>query len=140
MQLVPAGGLIEPNTCVVPGSEIVRAEILRLAEQLVELDAAVAFDAGVWGAAARVFAHESIDHLLGEVVAEVQHVMRNSDSRGGAARVLDRAERAAAAVLAVLGVLLPYLKRDSDHVVPLPLEQSRRNRAIYPAAHGGDYR
>ena len=137
-EFVSAAEFIESDAGVVTCGEIVRAEVLRVAKQFVELDAAVALDAGIRGPATAVLRHELVDHLFRKVVAKVEHVVRDADLRRRPPRILDRAEGAAAAVLALLGVLLPDLQRDANDVVALLLQERRGHCAIDAAAHRGD--
>ena len=120
------------------GREIIRSEIFGLPQQFLELDAAIALDTGIGRASPAVFVYELVNHLVREVVAGSS--AHNGECRFWPRRaaILDRAERTAPAVFALLRVFLPNLQRDADNVVSFLLQQRRRYRAIYAAAHRGD--
>ena len=104
------------------GSQGDEAEGIGAVEQAAELDGAIALDAGVGRVARRVGSDVRIDHLRGEVVAEVEDVVGNAQLGRHAAGVLHVGDAAAAGV----GLAAPQLEGDPGDVVTL-LEQERRN-------------
>ena len=82
---------------VVAGGDGVEAERERPVEHGGELDLLVAAQARVGRPAGGVLAHEVLDHVLVEAVAEVPDVERDADHVGGAAGVVAVLDGAAAA-------------------------------------------
>ncbi len=86
------------GTGVVAGREVGRAGGSSPLEQHAELDALVARDAGVRGAALRVTVLEVPDDSGLEITLEVPDVVRQVERRGDTPGVIDRVDRAASAV------------------------------------------
>ena len=115
-----------------------RAKVARGAEQVGELDGAVALDARHRCFARRVALGEAVDHRFLEARLVVEHVMRNADALGDRTRVVDVAARAARALAVRGGAVVVELQRDPDHVIALGLEQRGRHRGVDAAGHGDD--
>src|SRR5262249_11430411 len=113
-------------------------EIARGREQVVELDRLVALDARHRRLARRVALGEAVDHRLLEAALVVEHVVRNADVGGDAARVVDVAAGAAGALAVGCLAVVVELQGDADDVVALGLEQRRRHRRVDAARHGDD--
>ena len=87
--------------------------------------------------------HEVRDDGLGELLLEVDDVVRDADARGDAAgvvQVVDRAARpeARAALAGSRGAGRYELHREADHLVPLAREQRGGHRRVDAAGHGYD--
>src|SRR6516164_3925809 len=120
------------------GGERLRAEFARGLEQVAELDRTVAFDTGHRRFAERVALGKGCDHRFAEAILVVQHIVRDADSFGDVARVVDVLARAAGALAMGRCAVVVELQRDADHVVTLRLQQRSRRRGIDAAGHG-DY-
>ena len=86
----------------------------------------------------RIAVGEAVDHRLAEAVLVVEHVMRNADALGDAARIVDVLAGAAGALAVGRRAVVVKLQRDADDVVALGLQQRRRDRGIDAARHGDD--
>ena len=93
-----------------------------------ELDRHIAFDAGHRRLAGDVAFGEAVDHRFLEAALVVQHVMRNADALGDAARIIDVLPGAAGALAVGGGAVIVELQRDADHVVAFGLQQRGRHR------------
>ena len=120
------------------GRQHVGAEFARGDQQVVELDRHVAVDAGHRRLAGDVAFGEAVDHRFLEAALVVEHVMRNADALGDAARVVDVLARAAGALAVGGGAMVVELQRDADHVIAFGLEQRGGHRGIDAAGHGDD--
>ena len=120
------------------GRQHLGAELARGDKQVVELDRHVAVDAGHRRLAVDVALGEAVDHRLLEAALVVEHVMRNADALGDAARVVDVLARAAGALAVGRCAVIVKLQRHPDHVVALRLEQRGGHRRIDAAGHGDD--
>ena len=120
------------------GRQHLRAEVARGAEQVGELDRAVALDARHRRLARRVAFGEAVDHGFLEARLVVEHVMRDADALGDRARVMDVAPGAAGALAVGGGAVVVKLQGHADDVVALRLEQRGRDRGIDAAGHGDD--
>ena len=101
------------------------------------LNVLVAAHAWVWCTAGGVFGHETVDHVLFELLFEVHDVVTNAELAGHAARVIDIFD---ATALLVAGEFFgagfgPETHGHSHHVVPLFDEQGRSDGAIHSAGH-----
>jgi hypothetical protein len=104
----------------VPCGDVVTAEFVRLAQQRVELDVAIALHARVGRAPAAVLVDEVADDRVGEGASEVQHIVRDAKPPCDTTRILHRAQRAATAMSRVRMRLLPNLHRDADDLEAAP--------------------
>ena len=120
------------------GRQRVGAEVARGLEQVGELDRLVAGDAGHRRLAGEVAVGEAVDHRLAEAALVVEHVVRNAERLGDAARVVDVLAGAAGALAVRRRAMVVELQRDADDVVALGLEQRRDDRGIDAAGHGDD--
>ena len=123
---------------VVAGRQHLRAEVARGAEQVGELDRAVALDARHRRLARRIAFGEAVDHGFLEARLVVEHVMRDADPLRDRARVMDVAPGAAGALAMRRGAVVVKLQGDADDVIALGLEQGGRHRGIDAAGHGDD--
>src|SRR5450759_3299112 len=114
------------------------AELARGDQQVVEFDRHVAFDARHRRLAGDVALGEAINHCFLEAALVVEHVMRNADALGNAARIIDVLPGAAGALAVGGGAVVVELQRDADHVIALGLEQRGGHRGIDAAGHGDD--
>jgi hypothetical protein len=115
---------------VVTGGETVEAKLAHPREHQVEPHERVAAHARVGRASREVVAVERLDHALAELPLQVPAVIRNVEEARHAPSVLDRGERTAPAVTRrlVRVVARPLLQGHPDDVVPLRLEERRRDR------------
>src|SRR5664279_1827090 len=120
------------------GRQHVGAEFARGDQQVVEFDRHVAFDARHRRLAVDVSLGEAVDHRFLEAALVVEHVMRNADALGNAARIIDVLPRAAGALAVGGGAVIVELQRDADHVIAFGLEQRGSHRGIDAAGHGDD--
>ena len=120
------------------GRQHLRAKVARGDEQVAEFDRHIAVDAGHRRLAGHIALGEAIDDRFLEAALVVEHVMRNADALGNAARVIDVPTRATRALAVRGGAVVVELQRDADHVVALGLEQRSRHRRIDAARHGDD--
>ncbi len=74
---------------VVAGHDRAAADQLRAFVKTLELQVAVAVDAGVRRRTALVGGNEAVDDLMSEVAGKVEYIVRNAEPLGHAARVLD---------------------------------------------------
>ena len=126
VQLGPIGALDAAN--VVAGGQRIGAEIPGGPHQVAELDRLVAGDAGDRGQAQRVGLGEGLDHVAPEPGLVVQHVVRNIERVGDAARVMDVLAGAARARAPGRGTVVVELQRNADDLVALLGQQARRHR------------
>src|SRR5450759_2771563 len=120
------------------GRQHVGAELARGDQQVVEFDRHVAFDAGHRRLAGDVALGEAVDHRFLEAAFVVEHVMRNADALGNAARIIDVLPGAAGALAVAGGAVVIELQRDADHIIALGLEERGGHRGIDAAGHGDD--
>ena len=118
---------------MVAGGDGVEAEGFGAGEQPIELEMAIAFDAGVRRTALRMGGDVRTDHVAGEVVPEVEHKMVDAELLGRPPRVVDVRHRATTGV----AVPTPELHRDADHLMTVGNQPGRGNRGIDAAGHGG---
>ena len=120
------------------GREHVGSEFPSGLQEVAELDRAIALDAGDRRLAREIAVGEAIDHRLSEAGLVVEHVMRNADRLGHAARVVDVLAGAARALAVHRRAMVVELERDADDVVALPLQQGGDHGGIDAAGHGDD--
>src|ERR1035437_2286689 len=120
------------------GRQHVGAQFARGDQQVVEFDRHVAFNAWHRRLAGDVALGEAVDHRFVEAALVVEHVMRNTDALGNAARIIDVLPRATRPFSMGGGAVVIELQRDADHVIALGLEQHGGHRGIDAAGHGDD--
>ena len=118
----------------VAGGDAVEPQIVRPAQQGLELHPAVALDAGVGGAPGLVPGHELVHHLLPEEAAEVKHVEVHAQPPRRGPGVLHVLQGAAAPLPANIPIVVEA-QGAANGPVPRLLEQNRRGRAVHAAAH-----
>ncbi len=124
---------------VVAGGDGVEAERERPVEHGRELDLLVAAQAGVGRPAGGVLAHEVLDDVLVEAVAEVPDVERDADHVGGAAGVVAVLDGAAAAGPGAVGLRVAGQGEvDAGDVVAGLDRAGRSDRGVDAAGHGSD--
>ena len=79
-----------------------------------------------------------VDHRFAEARFVVEHVMRNAERVGDAARVVDVLAGAAGALAMRRRAVIVELQRDADDVVALALQQRGHDGGIDAARHGDD--
>ena len=135
--------LIELHPSVVAGGQRIGANLLGDDQQLIELQMIVAQAARNGSASGEILLHEGTHHFALKTVFVIDHVIRNADGLGDAARVINIVERAAAsldrlghAVVAGQAALVPELHGQADDVVSLGAQHGRDGRGIDSARHG----
>src|SRR5262249_28391754 len=105
--------------------------------QLIELQMVVAETAWDRRAPGEIILHERANHIALEPLLMVYHVIRNSNSLGDAARVVDIVERAAPALhrfrhagMRGQPSLVPQLHRQTDDIVAFCTQYGRYGRGI----------
>ena len=137
LQRIPAAGN-EPlpvpldDARVVAGPELLGACSGGELEQRVEPERAVAAAARVRRLPRPVRVHERRDHLRPELLAQVERHVRQAEGVAGGPGRRDRGGRAARALGAWAGRVLPEPERDADRVRPCAVQ---RNRAVHAPAH-----
>ncbi len=133
-QLRPAL-LIHHALHVMAGGEAVGAEVARGVEQVAELDPLVAADAGDRRFAAHIRIREVVDHRLAEAAFVIQHVMRDAQTLGHLAGIMDILPGAAGALARDGGAVVVKLQRDADDLITLAGQQAGHHRGIHAARH-----
>ena len=136
----------EPAPCrILLDARIVTRRYIRRTEfhcprkQALELHIAVTRNAWIRRPAFRIVREKIIDDLLAEEFLEIHHIMGNADDFTNAARISHGAQRAAASVIFLeVAALIGKAHRNTDDIIPLFLEQGRRQRTVYTAAHTND--
>ena len=123
---------------VVARRHAVGVEIARGLEQVPELHALVAADAGNGRGAGEIAVGKLVDHRLAEGVLVIEHVMGESHLLGDAAGVVDVAARAARALLGQCRAVVIELQRHAHHVIAFLGQLRRHDRAVDAARHGDD--
>ena len=127
-----------PRSDIVPGGQHLGSELTRRDEQVAKLDRHVAVDARNRRLAMNVALGEAIDHRLFEAALVVEHVVRDADTLGNAASVIDILACATGALAMDRSAVVVQLQRHPDHVVTFRLEQRSRHRRVDTAGHGDD--
>jgi hypothetical protein len=81
---------------------------------------------------------ETVDHRFLKTAFVVEYVMRNANTLGDAARIIDVLTGAARALAVGCRAVVVELQRHADHIVTLGLEQRGRHRRVDTAGHGDD--
>src|ERR1700688_348158 len=114
------------------------AELARECQEIAELDPRVAIDAGDRRLAREIARGEGIHHLAPKAALVVEHVIRDGETLGDTAGIVDVLARTAGAFAPRRGPVVVKLERYADHVVALGLEEGSHGRAVDPARHGDD--
>ena len=133
-QAVAMRRLVVGHAGVVARGDEVVSQRHRTIQQRAELQAAVAVDAGVGGAARAVLRHEVIHHVTAEGIHFIEHIEFHAQPVGHRPGVLGVVGAAAAAVAAG-----DQLQHGAVTVVALPPQQQRRGGAVHTAGHGHQY-
>ena len=129
------------NTRIVARRHILRAELARPLQQPLEFHIAVAGDAGIRRAPARILIKEIVDNFLLKQLAEVHGIVRNADNLAHTARIVHAAQAAAATVAVLrLAALLRETHRHADDLIALLHQQRRRQRTIHAPRHRANHR
>ena len=120
------------------GGQHLGAQFARGDQEIVELDRHVAVDARHRRLAMDIALGEAVDHRFLEAALIVEHVMRDAQRSGHAARVIDVLAGAAGAFAVDGGAVVVKLQGHADHVIALGLEQRGGHRGIDAAGHGDD--
>ncbi len=131
---------IEFNSSVVPGCNFLAPQAERQTIQRRKLQPAVAGHAGDRRLAIQITGNERLHHVALKLSLEVQHIEREAEFFGHAARIVNVIERTATRRqrLTILvhtdaAVLIPQLHREADQFMAL-LFQNRRRRGGVDAA------
>jgi hypothetical protein len=108
----------------------------RRLQKISELDLLIAGDAGNRRLALEVAIGEFAHHRRGEARLIVEHIMRNLQPLGDAARILDVLSGATGSLAANRLAVVVELKRDTDDVVAVGLHQGGHDRRVDAAGHG----
>ena len=134
---------VEGDARVVAGGDALGPNLLRHDEQLIELQMIVAKAAGNGRAPGKILLDERANHVALEALLVIDHVIRDADLLGHAARVVDIVERAAASLHGLghtlasgQAALVPELHGQADDVVSLGAQHGRDGGRIHTARHG----
>ena len=105
------------------GRQRLGAEVARGLEKVAELHRPVAGDTGHRRLAARIGVGECIHHIGAEAAFIVEHVVRDAETIGDLAGVLDVLASAAGTLLADGGAVIVELQRDAHDVIALLLQE-----------------
>jgi hypothetical protein len=119
----------------VTGRHHVEAELLRPLHQGLETHDRIAAYARVGRAAGAIFIEEVVIHLAAEDLLGVDHHVANARALAHRARVVDRLERAAAALRGARIAVAVVLHGQADHVVARFREGHGGNARVDAAAH-----
>src|SRR5688572_3263042 len=114
------------------GGHVVCLSLLGPLQQAAELEIAIAGDARIWRAAAKVLLRERFDDGFDELRTQIQKLVRNPQELRdllGAAMVGTNARAEPS---------FPHTQRHALHVVALLHQQARCDRTVDAAAHGND--
>ena len=133
----PAAGLrVLLNPGIVTRDDEVAVQRLGPVIELFVLHEAVAVDAGIGRAACLVGLHKAADHLLLEVVGEVEDIVGHVHGSGHLPGILRVRQRTAGIGAADADILIVIeLHGDADAVIAGLLHERSRHRAVYAAAH-----
>ncbi len=123
---------------IMAGGEAVGAEIPRQREQVRELDAHVAADAGNRRAPGHIFVGKPGDHRVAEAAFIIKDIMRDAESIGDRAGVANILPGAAAAGAANGGAMIVELERHADGLGAGARGQRGDHARIDAAGHGDD--
>jgi hypothetical protein len=124
---------------IVPGRQNLGAKFTRRIEQIAELDGAIAVDAWHRRLARHVTLRKTVDHRFLEAAFIVEHVVRNADLFGDAARIVNVVTGAAGALAVNGGTMIVELQGHADDIVAFGFQHGRSDRRIDTAGHGNDH-
>ena len=104
------------------------AEIARRAEEIAELDRAVALDARDRRPSRKIVVGETVHHFRAEAVLVVENIMGDVDLRGDLSRVMNVLAGATGARPMRGGAMVVKLEGDADDVIALLLQQGGHDR------------
>jgi hypothetical protein len=120
------------ETRVVASGHGVEAQHVGPTKQHIELQMPIAFDAGVRRHATSVGVQVRTDHMLVELVTEVEHVVVNVERVRDAASVIDIGNRTASRI----ALSAPQFHRDAHDLMALLDEQRCGDGAVHTPRHG----
>ena len=123
---------------IVAGRQRVGAEIARGLQKVGELDGLVARNARDRRLAGDIAFSERVDHRLAEPLLIVEHIVRDAERLGHAARVGDILAGAARAGAMRGRAMVVELQRHADDVVAFLLQEAGDDRGIHAAGHRDD--
>ncbi len=125
------------------GGQQLGADLARRDQQLIELEMVVAQAARNRRASGKILGDERPHHVVLEALLLIDHVVRNAERLGHAARVVNVVDGAAAslhrlrhALMPGQPALVPELQRESHDVVALLAQHCRDGGRIHTARHG----
>ena len=125
---------------IVAGRDILAPHDVRTLKKLVELQIAVAVDAGVRRDPVFVGVHKAVDDAGAELILEVEDIKREAQPVCDAAGILGIVERAAGMALGDARVLVVVeLHHAANAVIARVRQQLRRDGGIHAAGHGDQY-
>src|SRR6185503_7403481 len=127
-----------PRGDVMTGCQNLGIQFARGDQQIMKLDRHIAIDARHRRFAMDIALGKTVDHRFLEATLVVEHIMRDADALGDAARVVDVLARAAGALAMGGRAMVVELQRHADYVVALGFEQRRGDRGIDATGHGDD--
>ncbi|MEZ4570480.1 MAG: hypothetical protein R2849_09170 [Thermomicrobiales bacterium] len=132
----PVSALLDAR--VMSGCQTAGADSPCPVDERLELHLAVAFEAGIRCAAARVFIDEIVDDRLFELALEIDRVERHADAVSRHPRIFKGFRGAARVrILFALGRRVEAHVDSDDAIAALPQQQGS-DRRVDPAAHGDD--
>ena len=120
------------------GRQSVGAEVAGEREQVGELHALVAADAGDRRASPRIFVGEPLDDAGPEAALIVEHIMGDAEPVGDRRGVVDVLAGAAGAASADRFAMIVELEGHADHLGAAARRQRGHDRAVDAAGHGDD--
>ena len=124
-------GVVAGDPRVMAGGDRVEAHGARPIEQATPLHRPVALDAGVRRSSGRVVGHVRVHDRRGELVGEVEHVVRDIELRRDPAGILHVRDRAATGI----AVAAPELEGDAGDLVAGIAHERGRDRRVDASAH-----
>ena len=112
------------------------AKLARGGQKVAELHQAVALDAGHRRLARGIAVREILDHGFAETAFIIQHIVRNAETLGNVAGVMDVLTGTAGALTMGGRAVIVELQGYSNDIVTLGLQQRGRHRRIDTARHG----
>ena len=94
-QLPSSTLLLITDPRVVAGYDRVTSQLPRPAEKLLEFHISIAVDTRVWRASGLIDPHKPVDHLLPEILSEVEDIVRHAQLPRNGAGILDVIQAAA---------------------------------------------
>ena len=111
---------------IMAGRQEIGAEVVRRLEEIGELEVLIAGDARHRRLAGDIGSGERLDHLLAKALFVIEHIVRNAETRGDVARIVDILACAARALAMRRVAVVVELHGDADDVVAFGGQQRRR--------------